>query len=167
MGAILALKAMPWRLIGMAALALFIAALMGALKIERAQNGKLKSQIERVTEARAADRAAYEAAQKLAETRNRAKVAEIELEQERITADATQSLSARLERLRRELRQTPSPAPGAAGRPGSPADGTTPGGTPGEAQVCIPTSKYVLGAEYEEKLDQWITWYERQLGVTR
>lgn len=43
---LLAARALPWKLIGFAALALMVGSLMLALKIERTQNGKLKAQIE-------------------------------------------------------------------------------------------------------------------------
>jgi hypothetical protein len=165
MGALLALRALPWRLIGYAALALFIASLMVALKIERTQNDKLKAQITACAEGRQADRTAYEQAQKAAAEKNKATVARIESEQERINDEVESNLTARLERLRRELRA--QAAPGSAGGTPTGPDGKTPGVPAPAAGVCLTPQEHVSAAESEERHDQLITWIEKQLGVKR
>jgi hypothetical protein len=162
---LLMLRSMPWKLIGLGALALFIGSLMLALKIERTQNDKLKAQITACAEGRQADRTAYEAAQKAAAEKNKATVARIESEQERINDEVESNLTARLERLRRELRA--QAAPGSAGGTPTGPDGKTPGVVDGAPRMCPSPEELLRGAENEERHDQLITWIEKQLGVKR
>lgn len=118
-------------------------------------------------EARKLDHKAYEEAQRKAAELNQAEVSRITTEQDRISDNVEADLNARLERLRSELRKgTPAPQ----GHSGGPEAGPNVPGSPGtlkEAGVCISSDQFLLGAEYEEKLDQWITLYWQQHGVAR
>lgn len=135
------------------------------LAMERRHSAKLKAQLDRTVEARAADRRAYESAQALAAERNRATVARVEAQQERISADVESNLNARLERLRRELRQAPPAASGSAGGAGVSANGEAPGGVAPEARMCLAPADVLRAAENEERHDRLIDWVERQLQV--
>lgn len=117
--------------------------------------------------ARLVDRASYENAQKVAGERNRADVARVEAEQERINDESTRTLSDRLERLRRELQPRSATPQGAAGRADLPADGAPSGGVDEAARLCLAPDELLRGAESEERHDQLISWVERQLGVAR
>lgn len=134
-------------------------------RIEKHGHAKANAHIVKLVAAREADRRAYEAAQVKAAELNKATVQRIETHQQRITANVEADLTSRLERLRSELRkqanQGASRGTGASGVP----QGT--GSAPGAPTVQISTEDYVYGAELEEKLDQWITWYERQRQVKR
>lgn len=159
---------------GLAALFAIIAivqtvSLDGFLWIDGARD-KLETARTNLNECRAgrtADRAAYTQAQRDAAAKNQAEVQRIESEQQRITSNVEADLSARLERLRRELRAKgaapPRPAESAAAGPAVPS---APGAAEA-ARVCVSPEQFLLGAEYEEKLDQWITLYEQQRGVKR
>lgn len=117
---------------------------------------------------RADDRRAYELAQQAAAEKNRAEVARIEADQERISNARQADLAARLERLRRELRAQQSPAAGSQPRStGAGADGKTAGGTDEAAGVCLTPDQLLRGAENEERHDQLIRWVEEQLRVRR
>lgn len=126
---------------------------------------KFQRQLIECSQGRKADREAYEAAQREAERRNRAKVNEIERQQEQITDETTRDLNARLERLRRELRD--KAAGSAPGRSGSPAVPATPQGTDAAPRVCLTPEELLRAAENEERHDQLITWLEKQLGIKR
>jgi anti-sigma28 factor (negative regulator of flagellin synthesis) len=83
-------------------------ALLGAIAIICWQSSQIHKWHENAThcgEARAADRTSYEQAQKTAEALNKAQVERVKSQQQRITDDVEANLSARLERLRRELSQ--------------------------------------------------------------
>jgi hypothetical protein len=121
----------------------------------------VKDRLERVQ----IDNNELRAAAKEAERLNQEQVDRIVTEQDRISKDVEANLGARLERLRSELRS--KAAKGSTNRPQASPDGKAPGNPDAEAGVCIPTSQFLLGAEYEEKLDQWINWYEMQLKVER
>lgn len=120
-----------------------------------------KRQAEHCAEARKADRTAYETAQKQAAESNKAYVAKKEAEYAKNNSEALDALNARLERLRRELRDHPA-AGGSAGGAGSPqADGPeSPAGAP---RVCVAPEVVLRGAENEERHDQLITLIEKQL----
>jgi hypothetical protein len=161
------LKALPWKLIGWAALGLIVASLFVALKIERAQNGKLKTQVTACAAARQADRSAYESAQRVAAANNKAKVAQIEKRQEAVNNEITSDLNARLERLRSELRAKSSAPQGAPDQPGSPSNGGSAKGADGQAGVCYSSGDVLRAAENEERHDQLINWVEKQLQIPR
>jgi hypothetical protein len=154
------------KIVGAIALAVILSLSIALWAADRRAD-KWEAQSRKCAVAREADRNAYTAAQNEARRLNDAEVARIESEQRRITDEVQSDLNSRLERLRRELRANPAAPGGSAGGPDPSPDGSAPEGAPGEAQVCIPTSQFLLGAEYEEKLDQWITWYQRQFQVRR
>lgn len=52
MPTLLMLKALPWKLIGLAALGVALVLMYAALKMEKAQNVKLKAQLERISTAK-------------------------------------------------------------------------------------------------------------------
>lgn len=164
-----ALKAMPWKLIGFAALGLFVVGLMLALNIERVQNGKLKAQIEQCTEARAADRRSYEGAQKLAAAQNQADVARIEKDQDHVTQEVERNLNARLAELRRQLVHSGQAAAigGPRGQSPTGADGKSGAGIAEAAGLCLATSELLSAAESEERHDRLIDWVEQQLRIQR
>jgi hypothetical protein len=140
--------ALPWRLIGIAAIGFLILALGVALKMERTQNAKLKAQIAACVEARKADRATYERAQVEAALANKRQVEKIEQQQQDITNEVSSDLHARLERLRRELRAQGSAPDGAPGSPGAGPIPEAPGGADGQA-VCLAPDKFLRAAENE------------------
>jgi hypothetical protein len=154
----LILRAGPW-------LAILLLLAMFARANDKAKDWK--RQADHCAEARKLDRRTYEQAQKDAAAKNEAQVRRIESEQDRITNEVRETLNARLERLRRELR---SAAPSAQGAPRSPQagpDGKAPGGADGEARVCLAPSEFLRGAENEERHDRLIDWVEKQLQIQR
>jgi hypothetical protein len=148
----------------------FLALLLGlALHVERRHSAKLQTQIEHLTDLRAIDRANFERAAAKAEAANKAQVARIKADQQKITSEVSHDYQADLARLRAELAvrlRRSSPAdPGRAQNSGTGDPGTTAGGPDAEARVCISTQDYVLGAEHELQLDRLIDWNERQSRV--
>lgn len=112
-----------------------------------------------------AERDSLIAAAKEAERLNQEQVSRIVNEQDRISNERQADLSARLERLRRELRgQAPKGSAGSA--PASP-DGKAPGGADGPPAMCLSSEELLRAAEDEERHDQLITWIEEQLKVAR
>ena len=138
-------------------------ALAGLCLLFWLQRNDARSDFAREHKARMADRQAYERAQREAADKNRAQVAKVEQEQERITDEVQSDLGARLERLRGELRA--KAAQGAARRSDPPKGGATTEGADGEAGVCLTPDQLLRGAENEERHDQLINWVERQAGV--
>jgi hypothetical protein len=117
-----------------------------------------------LNEARA-ERDSLIAAAKEAERLNKEQVSRIVNEQDRISKDVEADLTARLERLRRELR-----AKANNGNPqgtGASPDGKAPGTVVGEAGLCSSPEQLLRAAENEERHDQLITWVEQQLKVER
>lgn len=160
-------RGLPWKLIGFAALALMVAALVVALKMERQHSGKLKVQVEKVVEAREADRRAYAAAQREAAERNRAQVARIEQQQEKVSREIQSNLGTRLERLRGELRKQAAAARGSSRPGGLPAGGDTAGGADEAPGLCLAPADVLRAAENEERHDRLIDWVEQQGGIAR
>ena len=154
------LKGLPWKLIGIAGLALAFMLMFAALKMEKAHSAKLQNQIMRCTDQRTADRDAYFKAQADAKAMNLAQVKAVEQRQKGITDAVSKDLEARLVRLRYELRAKPATASGVAR--GADASGAAKPATSVANQAGMPLSPsdLLLAAEYEEKLDQWITWSE-------
>jgi hypothetical protein len=96
---------------------------------------------------------------------NEQQIQRIEREQQEISDEVSRNLTARLERLRSELRSKAAPR-----NPGSPkagADGQAPGGTDEAAGLCLAPDELLRAAENEERHDQLISWIEEQLKVTR
>lgn len=106
-------------------------------------------------------RAGVEQAKRL----NEQQVQRIEKEQQEISDEIERDLTARLERLRSELRS--KAAGGNSPRSTPSPNGETAPAAPDPSKVCISSEQFLLGAEYEEKLQQWINWYDRQMKVER
>jgi hypothetical protein len=125
----------------------------------------LKKDLADERDGRKADRDTYAKAQAEARALNEKQVARIEKEQEAISNEISRNLTARLERLRSELRSKAAPR-----NPGSPQagpDGEAPGGADGEAGLCLTSEELLRAAENEERHDQLISWIEQQLKIER
>jgi hypothetical protein len=169
LNAFLALRALPWKAIGLGALALAFLSLIAALKMERAHSAKLQSQVIACSEARKADRSAYEAAQAKAAADNLSHVRKVESEQQRISDARESNYRAELARLHAigVRQQTPSAPQGHPGSPGTPQVPAAPGGPDGAAQVCVPASDALSSAETELKLLHLQAWIADQLKINR
>jgi hypothetical protein len=150
-----------WKLIGLGLLCLLLA-------VQTVRLGMAENEVERVkislNEVRS-ERDSLIAAAKEAERLNKEQVKRIVTEQDRISDNVEADLIARLERLRSELRAKADNGNTQGTNPGSNGDTAEVPADP--AKVCISSDQFLLGAEYEEKLQQWINWYERQLQVKR
>jgi hypothetical protein len=96
---------------------------------------------------------------------NEQQIQRIERDQEKVNETRLADLTARLERLRSELRSKAAPR-----NPGSPQagpDGKAPGGADGEAGLCLTPEELLRAAENEERHDQLISWIEQQLKIER
>jgi len=100
-----------------------------------------------------------------AERLNKAEVARIKQEQDHVTREVESNLTARLERLRRELRSEADKRNSEG--TGAGPDGESRPGTPEATGVCLTPEELLRGAENEERHDQLIRWIERQLEVER
>lgn len=112
-----------------------------------------------------AERDSLISAAKEAERLNKEQVKRIVSEQDRISDNVEADLNARIERLRRELRAK-------ADNGNSQGSNPSPDGNPSEvpadpSRVCISSEQFLLGAEYEEKLDQWVKWWNEVSKVQR
>lgn len=163
---LLALKALPWKLVGWCALGLFVAALFVALKMEQAHSAKLAAQLHECTTLRQSDRDSYAKAQADAATANRAQVAKVEQQQKEITHEVATDYARQLADLRNRLRpQTPPAAPGATNSPGLSAIRDPAAGANGSPPMPLPPAELLRAAENELQLDQLISWVERQTKV--
>lgn len=167
----LALVRAHWaKIAGGIALLAFLALFL-ALKAEKRHSAKLQSQLIASVEGRKADRASYQNAQVAAKAMNEAKVAKIEANQEKISADVQDDYTSDLARLRAELGRLRSKADPAAPRVANRAEaGGVPKpaqGTGGQAGVPLSPSDLLRAAELELQLDALITWVEAQQGVER
>lgn len=120
----------------------------------KARAGYYQSELKRVIDA-------TEEAERL----NKAEVARIKQEQEHVTREVESNLTARLERLRRELRSEADKRNSQS--TGTGPDGQSRPGTPEATGVCLTPEEHVRGAENEERHDQLIQWVERQLQIRR
>ena len=147
------------------ALGVGVLVLLLLLAAEKRHSGKLERRNAELVELRAADRARYEAAAREAEAQNLARLAKIKSQQEAITDEVTDDLSARLELIRRELRAKAPANPGGPG--GTEAGGTSeaPCRAVDPAWMCLSPEDRLSAAESEERHDQLITWTERQSEV--
>src|SRR6476646_6207167 len=100
------------------ALALVCAVQFLAIKGEKRHAAKVAAQLGKCGNAREADRAAYAKAQKDAQAKNAAHVADVEAQQKRINDERVQSLNDRLGRLAGELRAHGPAAQGHSGGAG-------------------------------------------------
>lgn len=104
-------------------------------------------------------------AAKEAERLNQEQVSRIKSEQDRISKNVEADLTARLERLRSELRSKASPRNPASPQAG--ADGEAPANPDGTTGLCLAAPELLRAAENEERHDQLISWIEQQLKVQR
>lgn len=166
MPSLLILKALPWKLIGWAAIAFAFIACLAALRMEQAQNDKLKAQLHECTTLRQSDRDSYAKAQADAAKTNREQVAKVEQQQKEITHEIATDYARQLADLRNRLRSQAAPAaPGATGTTGSSAIRDPAAGADGQAGVPLPPAELLRAAENELQLDQLISWVERQTKV--
>jgi hypothetical protein len=144
---------------------LIILALIAALAIQGSRVSNLQEKLAGCQQGRAADRATYEAAQAQAAEKNRAQVRTIEQKQEAANAQAVSNLSARLERLRSELRASTGASKGGAGSAGlSEAGGGS--SAPGASGLCLTPEELLHGASNEERHDELITLVEQLIRIT-
>ena len=158
-----AFKMLPWRLIGIAAAAMAFVLMFATLRLEQAQNVKLRAQIEKCADARQADRASYERAQADAKAKNIAEVKAIEARQEQINAETKSKYASDLARVRaggvrQDLAAPSSPAgrPGASGAPQAACRSD-------DANVCISRANLMRAAEIELSRNALIDWVNKQL----
>lgn len=114
---------------------------------------------------RIADRKAYTKAQSDAHAQNVADVQRVEAKQKEITNETVSTLNARLERIRGELRATPSAPSGLTDKPQVSEDGTTPCRAFDPSWLCVSPADRLRAAENEERHDQLIDWVERQSAI--
>jgi hypothetical protein len=137
-----------------------------ALLISHRENGKLKGQITKCAEGRAADRVAYTKAQADAAALNEAQIQRVKSEQQRITDETVSTLDARIELIRNELRK--QQAPTAQHAPGGPQTGNTspaPCTVTDPAWMCLSPAERLSAAENEERHDELIDWVLKQSSI--
>lgn len=155
-----AIQSLPWKLIGWAALGFTLVTMLFALRMEQAQNAKLKLQIHECTIARQADQDAYRKAQADAAQANKAHV---ELEnklREQINEASRSGFVADRDRLRAQS-GTHQGTPGRAAVPQVPHAAP---GTPPEV-VSLPPAELLRAQELELQLNALIDWVELQAKV--
>jgi hypothetical protein len=162
----LALRALPWKLIGLSALALAFLGLVAALKIERSQNAKLQAQIELVQAARVADELAYKAAQAESARLNLEQVRKVEQRQSEINDELQSSWNADRARLADIMRSKGGANQGSAKPAALPRVPTTPGG-PNDLRVCLAEGDALSAAQNELRLFYLQEWVREQLKINR
>jgi hypothetical protein len=156
----LALKALPWRLIGWCALGLAFVGMLTALRLTQAQNGKLKAQLHECTIGRQSDRISYEQAQKTAEALNKAHVETENKLRSQINEASRHSFTADRDRLRAQS----GAAQGSAGSAGLPSIPKAAPGTPPEV-LSLPPAELLRAQELELQLNALVDWVEQQMKV--
>lgn len=154
-----------WKLIGLGLLLLLCGVLYVQKEAAENREERAKINLNECRKGREDDRKAYEDAQRKAAELNQAEVKRITDEQDRISSNVEADLTARLERLRSELRA--KAAQGSAGGAKASADGKAPGATADPSRLCLAADELLRAAENEERHDQLITWVEEQLKVAR
>lgn len=114
-----------------------------------------------------ADVTSYRNAQKAASIQNQAHIAKVTADRQKVTDDVEKTLNDRIAALRLQLREQShsTPAQRPSDRASTPDVPSASKGTDETPRVCIPSSQFLLGAEYEEKLDEWVTWANAQMGI--
>jgi predicted phage gp36 major capsid-like protein len=150
-----------WKLVGLGLLCLALA--VQTVRLGHAENkaDNLRFRLKEVV----AERDSLVAAAKEAERLNAAQVRRIEADQEKVNDEIERDLTARLERLRSELRSKAAGSNPAGPKAGS--DGEAPADPVGEAGLCLTSDQLLRAAESEERHDQLISWVEKQLQVER
>jgi hypothetical protein len=162
-----AVRTIPWKLIFDGAIALAFLALLGwALRVNDLRD-RWHHQYTSEHAGRLADRTAYRNAQATAAAQNKAHVANVEAQQQRISDNVETRYRADLARLRaqRGIVQQANPAPQ---RPtsgtASPAPGTATGG-PDPKAVPLPPAELLRAQETELQLNALIDWVLGQSAV--
>jgi hypothetical protein len=145
-------------------------AFLGAIGIICAQSSMIHRARENAHScavAREVEQREYINAQAAADAQNKAQIAKVKAEQERITGHVEQSYEADRARLRAELakRLRPQAAKGSAGKPGA---SDLPHAAPvadDPSRVSIPTDLYVRGAELELQLERLQQWVREQVSI--
>lgn len=163
---LLALRALPWKVIGFSALGLALVLMFAALKMERAHSARLKAQIAACSEGRKADRASYEQAQKLAAESNKLQVQRIEQEQGARSNAIQSRWNTDRARLAELMRKAPPAAPGSAQGPGA-GPVPDPAGGPDGVRVCLVEGDALSAARNELRLFYLQEWVREQLKVRR
>jgi hypothetical protein len=114
-----------------------------------------------------ADNASYRAAQKAAGEQNKAQVAKVEQQQQKVTDDVETRYRSNLARLRADndrLRSQGTTPSGVADKPGSPTPGPASSG-PGNQAVPLPSDELLHAREEELQLNALIDWVLQQAAV--
>jgi hypothetical protein len=148
------------------ALAVLLLVDHGALLMSHRHAAKVEAQLAKCTAGRASDRQAYVKAQADAAAQNKAQVAKVEQQQQKVTDDVEARYHSDLARLRAEqLRQPANPAPQrAASSPASPAPGPATGG-PGCEAMPLSGPDLLRAKETELQLNALIDWVLQQASV--
>ena len=154
----------------LACLGLFLFALVQHFQLLDARHDRdaWRRQFDSEHAGRVADRQSYETAQAKAAALNKVQVQRIERQQQEITDNAENRYNADLARLRAELGRLLAQDQAAEGDPGKPGASPLPdsAGKPDDpAEVSIPASLYVHGAELELQLERLQDWVREQLKV--
>lgn len=143
-------------------------ALLGAVAIICWQSSQIHRWHKQFTSEHAAherDIAAYRQAQIDATAKNKAHVADVEAQQQRISDERLKDANNRLARLSDELRARGPAAQSHPNGAGSPALPNPSGGTADPAGLCLSPSQLLRAAQDEERHSQLIQWVEQQLSV--
>jgi hypothetical protein len=114
---------------------------------------------------RLADRTAYTNAQAAAAAQNKAHVADVEAQQQRISDERLKDANDRLARLAGELRARGPAAQGHSSGAGSPALPGSASGVDAAPGLCLSSEQLLRAAQDEERHAQLIQWIEQQLKV--
>jgi hypothetical protein len=165
--AILAALRAHWRTAAGIGALIALAVLFALYKGERRHSAKLQTQLTASIDGRKQDRASYVSAQAAAAALNKAQVATIEAQQEKVSAEQKSSYQRDLARLRASGVRQDLAAPVRV------ASGAKAGSVPAPAcvssreDVCVARARVLQGAESELAKNALIDWVNAQAGVTR
>jgi hypothetical protein len=151
--------------LGCIALALFAGVQTLRLAAETRHSHKVEAQLAKSDAARHADRLAYAKAQEAAQAKNKARVQQIETQQQKVTSDVESDYQRKLGILRSELRAQPAAPQGSAGKPGVSQVPDASSGPNQTSGMPLSDSERLRAAENELQLDELITWVEQQSQV--
>jgi hypothetical protein len=135
------------------------------VKAEQRHSAKVEAQLGKCTSARHADQQAYAKAQADAQAKNKAHVANVEAQQQRISDERLKDANDRLARLAGELRARGPAAQGHSNGAGPSPLPDPASGTDDSSGLCLSPAQLLRAAEDEERHDQLIQWIEQQLKV--
>jgi hypothetical protein len=148
--------------IGCIALACVIVVQHLALVGEKRHSAKLAHQVVQISASREADRRAYAKAQADAAAANKAQVAKIEQQQQKVTDDVEARYRADLARLRM---QSANRAPSGAASDAGPSAPSSPASGPNGQAVPLPSAELLRAQETELQLNALIDWVLGQSSV--